>query len=738
MYQGVQNVRIDGQIMGYNGLSNGNADILSKLQPGDIIRAQVINTTGNEAVLKLSDGTKFTANTLNPQQLKAGEHMNFSVKGFSDGRLVLETVKNTVQQAETDPLASIRNTLSEQDIPATEENIKIAKALSERNVPISRESMAQTAAVMKANTDIDLKAASFVTATRMNDDGNIEKLKNLLAGRLKIGNDINALVKLINQHLTGDFSKEISDIRTNLTNLISLLNNRNNSSHQTNLLLQKLTQILGELTANDGLANSQQAMAKGSSALPATTGATANPAATSAAAGQPNVATGTATEVAASDKAAAGSASANTASAGPATATQSGAQNSATPHLAGQNNASGAQAGPNSAAAQTAQAAATLNVDIAKLDAATTGGTAAGMKAADPQQVGNVQGGISSAQGQNTGMSAAQAPNTAQNVAQTAAQVGNGAGTTVQAQNAGGAGAMQGTVGAEGTVQAQNAAGALAQGGNRPEQRIGTEPSDNKALISRLDSLKSSLSSLSAIFKDNALIKQLDAQTANLLSKLHNMESIAEQSPHKELKAQADNLKSLFVKLDSDDNQLLNPMKLFKDLQDSVSNIKNLASQLSGFARDSIMNLSGSLDGNMSFLNQLNNYSSYMQLPLSMFHKDTTGELYMLKRGSKSKKLDSSNLTVLISLDSENAGRIDTLLSIDKKDISTNFRLENSDIFPIMKESHRELYNLLLSKGYRLVDYTFKLLDEPINIINFEAEAQKEFIKKPNSIDITL
>ena len=731
-------MRIDGQIMGYNGLSNGNADILSKLQPGDIIRAQVINTTGNEAVLKLSDGTKFTANTLNPQQLKAGEHMNFSVKGFSDGRLVLETVKNTVQQAETDPLASIRNTLSEQDIPATEENIKIAKALSERNVPISRESMAQTAAVMKANTDIDLKAASFVTATRMNDDGNIEKLKNLLAGRLKIGNDINALVKLINQHLTGDFSKEISDIRTNLTNLISLLNNRNNSSHQTNLLLQKLTQILGELTANDGLANSQQAMAKGSSALPATTGATANPAATSAAAGQPNVATGTATEVAASDKAAAGSASANTASAGPATATQSGAQNSATPHLAGQNNASGAQAGPNSAAAQTAQAAATLNVDIAKLDAATTGGTAAGMKAADPQQVGNVQGGISSAQGQNTGMSAAQAPNTAQNVAQTAAQVGNGAGTTVQAQNAGGAGAMQGTVGAEGTVQAQNAAGALAQGGNRPEQRIGTEPSDNKALISRLDSLKSSLSSLSAIFKDNALIKQLDAQTANLLSKLHNMESIAEQSPHKELKAQADNLKSLFVKLDSDDNQLLNPMKLFKDLQDSVSNIKNLASQLSGFARDSIMNLSGSLDGNMSFLNQLNNYSSYMQLPLSMFHKDTTGELYMLKRGSKSKKLDSSNLTVLISLDSENAGRIDTLLSIDKKDISTNFRLENSDIFPIMKESHRELYNLLLSKGYRLVDYTFKLLDEPINIINFEAEAQKEFIKKPNSIDITL
>ena len=726
MYQGVQNVRIDGQIMGYNGLSNGNADILSKLQPGDTIRAQVINTTGNEAVLKLSDGTKFTANTLNPQQLKAGEHMNFSVKGFSDGRLVLETVKNTVQQAEIDPLVSIRSMLSEQDIPATEENIQIAKALTERNVPITRESVAQTATVMKANTDIDAKAASFVTATRMNDDGSIEKLKNLLAGRLKIGNDINELVKVINQHLTGDFSQELSDITTNLKSLISLLNNKDSSSQQTNLMLQKLTQLLGDLTANDdGLSNSLQAMAKGASASPATTGATANPAATSAATGQPNLATGTSTEVAASDKAAAGSASANTAGAGPATATQSGAQNSATAPLAGQNNATGAQAGPKSASAQTAQAAATLNVDGAKLDEATTGGAPAGMKAADTQQAGNVQGGISSAQGQNTGMSAAQAQNAAQTVAQTVAQVGDGAGASVQAQQAGGAGAMQGQGGTAGTVQAQNAG-------------RGTVPSDNKALISRLDALKSSLSSLSTIFKDNALVKQLDAQTANLLSKLHNMESLAEQSPNKELKAQADNLKSLFVKLDSDDNQLLNPMKLFKDLQDSVSNIKHLASQLNGFARESMINLSGSLDSNMSFLNQLNNYSSYMQLPLSMFNKDITGELYMLKRGSKSKKLDPSNLTVLISLDSENAGRIDTLLSIDKKDISTNFRLENSDIFPVMKESHRELYNSLLSKGYRLVDYTFKLLDEPLNIINFEAEAQKEFIKKPNSIDIIL
>jgi len=127
-----------------------------------------------------------------------------------------------------------------------------------------------------------------------------------------------------------------------------------------------------------------------------------------------------------------------------------------------------------------------------------------------------------------------------------------------------------------------------------------------------------------------------------------------------------------------------------------------------------------------------------VQIPLSIFNKSTTGELYMLKRGSKSKKLDPSNVTVLISLDSNNIGRIDTLLSIDKKNISTNFRLENSDVFKVLKENHKMLYTSLIEKGFRLVDFTYRLMNEPISIINFESEAKKEFIKSPNNIDIMI
>jgi archaellum component FlaG (FlaF/FlaG flagellin family) len=197
------------------------------------------------------------------------------------------------------------------------------------------------------------------------------------------------------------------------------------------------------------------------------------------------------------------------------------------------------------------------------------------------------------------------------------------------------------------------------------------------------------------------------------------------------------NLKNLFIRIDHNSDEI-NPVKLYKEMDNTLQILKGSIQQLPVAMREAAMNIANNIESNVNFINQLNNYSSYTQIPLSIFNQNTTGELYMLKRGSKSRKLDPSNMTILISLDSNNIGRIDTLLSIDKKNISTNFRLEDSGVFKVLKENHKMLYSNLIEKGYRLVDFTYRLMDEPINIVNFEIEAKKEFIKSPNNIDIMI
>ncbi|MDF2988875.1 MAG: hypothetical protein K0R50_4385, partial [Eubacterium sp.] len=233
----------------------------------------------------------------------------------------------------------------------------------------------------------------------------------------------------------------------------------------------------------------------------------------------------------------------------------------------------------------------------------------------------------------------------------------------------------------------------------------------------------------------NSAILKIQTHEAGQIGRA-SIEPVHKGVDHK-FEAAVDKLRSLFIRVDEKSGEI-NPVKLYKEMDSAIQALKSSIQQLPQGMREAAAAIANNLESNLNFINQLNNYSSYVQLPLSIFSQNTTGELYMLKKGSKARKLDPSNMTVLISLDTTNIGRIDTLLSVDKKNISTNFRLENTEVFPVLKENHRQLYNSLLEKGFRLVDFTYRPMDEPINIVNFETEARKEFIKSPNSIDITI
>lgn len=53
-----------------------------------------------------------------------------------------------------------------------------------------------------------------------------------------------------------------------------------------------------------------------------------------------------------------------------------------------------------------------------------------------------------------------------------------------------------------------------------------------------------------------------------------------------------------------------------------------------------------SLKDNIEFVNDINRHSVYMQIPLNIMDSNTTGELYILKRDSKRKRIDPANVTV--------------------------------------------------------------------------------------------
>ncbi len=623
-------------------------DIMSKLKPGDNVRAQILENSGNELTLKFSDGTVVSAAAASAIDSAEGEFVNLTFKGIVNDKPAFEVAeKNIISQADkaTD---NIRNTLAALKLPVTDENIQIARALLDQNIQVTADNMAKMNALLKNNAGLKLDEAAFLTASKLTDDVNsIQRLQTLLAGRLKISNDISELTKLI------DLFGKAGDGLSASSSMTSI----NSNSQVINLLIGKVIEQLAE----------KGVLSKSIGSLPG--GSDSSEGLDKNAQGQ-------------ADKT-------NSAVINSRVHTQDAAIQGKVRDVHILNSNTDKSADPNAAIKSHVNTYAIENTKVSANIVTTTNATTNADTNINPKTVDNSSTGV-------------------------------GASNKIL-QN----------------IDSDKAQGAKAFNTNASANSIDL---DHNNISEKLMNLlggeavpgKSDLQLLNAFTKElNSLINsgQLSGEELSSAKQLAGGEKLFATA--------VNSLKNLFIKVD-ETGETINPVKLYKGMDEALQVLKSTVQQLPQGIREAAAVIVNNLESNVNFINQLNNYSSYVQLPLSIFNQNTTGELYMLKKGPKSKKLDPSNMTVLISLDSNNIGRIDTLLSIDKRNISTNFRLENSEVFPVLKEHHKQLYNSLIEKGFRLVDFTYRLMEEPINIVNFEAEAKKEFIKSSNNIDISI
>ncbi len=198
-------------------------------------------------------------------------------------------------------------------------------------------------------------------------------------------------------------------------------------------------------------------------------------------------------------------------------------------------------------------------------------------------------------------------------------------------------------------------------------------------------------------------------------------------------------LQKFYVKIDENTGvDDLKIKKTYKDMYEKLEIIKHAVKQSNELQKNEILNKIDNLQSNLKFINDLNNHNTYIQIPLNILGKNTTGELYVLMKGSKGKKIDPQNASVLVSLNTPNLGQIDSLINVNKKNISLNIRVEEQSIISFIKGNYIQLYNSLLDKGYKLVDVKYRLIEEEVNAINAERTIIKELDLNNQSIDFKI
>lgn len=113
-----------------------------------------------------------------------------------------------------------------------------------------------------------------------------------------------------------------------------------------------------------------------------------------------------------------------------------------------------------------------------------------------------------------------------------------------------------------------------------------------------------------------------------------------------------------------------------------------------------IVNQSASNINDINFLNQLNHFMAFVQVPLKMSEQNAGGELYVYRR-NKAKDVNEQ-IKALLHLDMDNLGALDVLVTLKDKNVTTDFKVENEEILDFIEAHMDELTRALERMGYTM------------------------------------
>lgn len=589
-------MRVDSQSNIPAAIRTNVADLLGRLDTGDVIKAKVLEITSSEIALRLFDGSVLKAAALEGLEAKVGQTLTLAVTSKNEGTLFLETVKDTSQLSSTNT-DTLKKMLESFKIKPDVKNMELAAEFMKAGNTATASQIYKAAGLMERFKGLNAEKAAFISSKGLQTDQvKLELLIKLLNGDIKLGEQLKELQVTLN-NTSRTFGKSLTNdaiTKSIFEDQASILFNRTVSN-------QSETDTLGTGKALNVNVTSVKTTSAGQQA-----------------------AVGTSTA----------------------------------------NNGQQATAGTSVAAGQQ-ETMGTLAVTASQQG--NEGATAAAVGLENP----------ASSTSSESIASASTAPATAPNIS----SVSDPGSIDDMMDNVNHTSNMKGALMDKGTGNTLGAErNALTEAVNQP----GGQSSLLATALQKNDSINT--------------FDKADSSTSDPFAKLK------------------DAVNELFININSD--ELASDMdanKLHNDLNNKLDILKATiqTSGLAGLAGGkSISAATALLDDSVKLLNQLSsNGMLYYQLPINLSGCQTTAELYVMKREPNKRRIDPHNTVMFVSLDTNNLGRIETLLDVKGNNVSINLRTELPQINNLLKENIKYLYSGLSDCGYKLVDIKYALID---------------------------
>ena len=123
--------------------------------------------------------------------------------------------------------------------------------------------------------------------------------------------------------------------------------------------------------------------------------------------------------------------------------------------------------------------------------------------------------------------------------------------------------------------------------------------------------------------------------------------------------------------------------------------LKSIGQENTGFAQTA-----ADIQGNVEFMNQINQAYTYVQIPLQMSGQNASAELFVYTN-KKALAEGDRELTAFLHLDLDHLGATDVSVTMKNKQVSTNFYLDDDASYQLISLNVDRLEKRLQEKGYQ-------------------------------------
>lgn len=181
----------------------------------------------------------------------------------------------------------------------------------------------------------------------------------------------------------------------------------------------------------------------------------------------------------------------------------------------------------------------------------------------------------------------------------------------------------------------------------------------------------------------------------------------------------------LFVRLETDNPA--NSAALQKAASQQRGAVQHIAAEVAqtGAASPTAAQQLNRVDNHVRLLDNISQYA-YQQIPVQLNGRNKTVELYVMNKakGGK-KKINPENASILITLDTEHMGRLETLVGVTGKNLRLRFGVEDPGLVAYVDSFTAEIGQAMQQIGYRLSDVRLQVTEAPVTPLTAAASVEQ-------------